>query len=124
MALLDAVEEVPPAGKKEWQLVHRQFRAWARENGHPLHSEMTVEIQFKAVSAADTSYSLYTDEMFDKLVQTTKPTGNAKCPPEVERAHELGHLISNRVASGAIVMTCSMLGPEPIPAPTQPQTDP
>ena len=95
MALLDAVEEVLPAGKKEWQLVYRQFEAWARENGHPLCSETTVESRFKAVSAADTSYSLYTDEIFDKLVRTTKPTGDAECPPEVERAHELEHLISN-----------------------------
>lgn len=89
------MEGVLPVSKKEWQLVYRQFEAWARENGCPLHSEMTIESQFKAVSAAVTSCSLYTDEMFDKLVWTTKPTGDAECPPEVEHAHELEHLISN-----------------------------
>ena len=50
MALLNAVEDVLPAGKKEWVLVYNQFEAWAKEHGHPIHSEATVENRFKVVS--------------------------------------------------------------------------
>jgi hypothetical protein len=35
-------------------------------------------------------------------VRTTKPTGSAECPPEIERAHAIEHLMVNQVASGVV----------------------
>jgi hypothetical protein len=35
-------------------------------------------------------------------VHTSKPTGSAECPPEVEHVHTVEHLINNQVASGVI----------------------
>src|SRR5882672_2182120 len=37
-----------------------------------------------------------------QLVRTSKLTGNAECPSEIEWAHRIEHLISNRVASGIV----------------------
>ncbi|KAI0063726.1 hypothetical protein BV25DRAFT_1915188 [Artomyces pyxidatus] len=34
---------------------------------------------------------------FKQLVKTTKPTGNAECPPDVERAHYIDSLINEKV---------------------------
>jgi hypothetical protein len=38
----------------------------------------------------------------NQLVRTSKPTGSANCPPEVERAHAIEHMIGNRVTSGVV----------------------
>jgi len=52
MALLDAIEDLLPAGKKACGLVYSCFEAWAKEQGCPLRSEATVENRFKSVSAS------------------------------------------------------------------------
>ncbi|KAF8530765.1 hypothetical protein JB92DRAFT_2825497 [Gautieria morchelliformis] len=54
-----------------------------KENEHPLHSAETIEKQYKL------------------LVRTSKPTGSAECPLEVE-PHVIEHLINNRVDSGVV----------------------
>ncbi|KAF8512187.1 hypothetical protein JB92DRAFT_3143860 [Gautieria morchelliformis] len=82
--LLDLVEELLPAGEKEWLALYGHFVDWAEENERPLRSAETIEKWYKL------------------LVCTSKPTGSAECPLEVERAHAIEHLIKNRVASGVV----------------------
>ncbi|KAF8510398.1 hypothetical protein JB92DRAFT_2831591 [Gautieria morchelliformis] len=82
--LLDLVEELLPAGKKEWLALYEHFVDWAKENERPLCSAEIIEKWYKL------------------LVRTSKPTGSAECPLEVERAHTIEHLINNRVALGVV----------------------
>jgi len=49
-ALMDLIEELLPAGKKEWVRLYAQFSKWAEENNCPMQSSETVEKQFKTVS--------------------------------------------------------------------------
>jgi len=39
-----------PAGRKAWGAIYSHIEAWEKEHGHPVHSEYTLENQFKAVS--------------------------------------------------------------------------
>ncbi|KAF8514752.1 hypothetical protein JB92DRAFT_3158898 [Gautieria morchelliformis] len=83
-ALLDFAEEILPAGKKEWGRMYELFVEWAKENRCPLRSLDTVEKRFKG------------------WLRISKPTGNAECPPEIERAHAIEDMITTRVASGVV----------------------
>ncbi|KAF8498801.1 hypothetical protein JB92DRAFT_2834222 [Gautieria morchelliformis] len=83
-ALLDFAEEILPAGKKEWGRMYELFAEWAKENRRPLRSLDTMEKHFKG------------------WLHVSKPTGNAECPPEIERAHAIEDMITTRVASGVV----------------------
>ncbi|KIY47574.1 hypothetical protein FISHEDRAFT_27910, partial [Fistulina hepatica ATCC 64428] len=77
-ALLDCVEQLLPVGAKGWEQLAVEFNVWAVENGRPERLTKSLEAKFKA------------------WLRTTKPTGDADCPPEIERAHELEYLINSK----------------------------
>ncbi|EGO18423.1 hypothetical protein SERLADRAFT_412245 [Serpula lacrymans var. lacrymans S7.9] len=76
MALLYFTEEGLLLGQQGWKTVHSQFTKWACKQEQPKRTLKSLETRFK------------------QLVKTTKPTGDAVCPPEVERAHETDYLIN------------------------------
>ena len=49
MVMLDLVEELLPAGKKEWVRLYEWFARWAEENDCPMQSSNTIEKWFKMV---------------------------------------------------------------------------
>ncbi|KAH7919464.1 hypothetical protein BV22DRAFT_971252, partial [Leucogyrophana mollusca] len=81
MALLAFVEKELPIGQRGWQTVHTHYIKWARTHERPERSLKSLETKFK------------------QLVKTTKPTGDAECPPEVERAHEVDYLINEKAGT-------------------------
>ncbi|KAK0443814.1 hypothetical protein EV421DRAFT_512944 [Armillaria borealis] len=42
---------------------------------------------------------IVTDSSYTQLVKTSKPTGDAECPPHVERAHEIEDLMNEKAGS-------------------------
>ncbi len=42
---------------------------------------------------------MVTDSSYTQLVKTSKPTGDAECPPHVERAHEIEDLMNEKAGS-------------------------
>ncbi|CAA7263431.1 unnamed protein product [Cyclocybe aegerita] len=80
-ALLDFVEEELPLGQRGWQSIHRGFTCWARRNDAAERTLKSLETKFK------------------QLVKTTKPTGDAYCPPDVKRAHKIDGRINERAAT-------------------------
>ncbi|KAG1903317.1 uncharacterized protein F5891DRAFT_923479, partial [Suillus fuscotomentosus] len=70
-ALLDACMNRLPLGAKGWLAVEEEFAAWADSHDRPTCPAKSLELKFK------------------QLVHTTKPTGDAECPPHIERAHEI-----------------------------------
>jgi len=50
-ALLDLVEEILLAGKKEWVRLYSWFSKWDEDNDHPIQSADTIEKQFKTISS-------------------------------------------------------------------------
>ncbi|CAA7263351.1 unnamed protein product [Cyclocybe aegerita] len=80
-ALLDFVEEELPLGQCGWQSIHRGFTHWARRNDAAERTLKSLETKFK------------------QLVKTTKPTGDAYCPPDVKQAHKIDGRINERAAT-------------------------
>ncbi|KAK0489863.1 hypothetical protein EDD18DRAFT_1359204 [Armillaria luteobubalina] len=79
--LCDVLEMWLPLGGKAWNSVTDEFNAWAHENGHPTRAAKSLEAKFK------------------QLVKTSKLTGDAECPPHVERAHEIEDLMNDKAGS-------------------------
>ncbi|KAI0059271.1 hypothetical protein BV25DRAFT_1840512 [Artomyces pyxidatus] len=77
--LLDLTEEVLPTGGKGWTVIGDHHRGWAEMARLRGHADKSLKGKFK------------------QLVKTTKPTGNAECPPDVERAHYIDSLINEKV---------------------------
>ncbi|KIY49754.1 hypothetical protein FISHEDRAFT_58012 [Fistulina hepatica ATCC 64428] len=75
-ALLDMIERHLPLGANGWSAVAADFNSWAVENRRPERTAKSLELKYKG------------------WVRTTKPTGDAECPPEIERAHELEYQIN------------------------------
>lgn len=95
-ALLDLLEEYLPVGGLSWNAVTTSFNEWAVTSGRPERSPKSLEAKFKQV------YSFWTLIIFLfltllQLVRTTKPTGDAECPPHIERAHFIEDMMSNKV---------------------------
>ncbi|KAF8868093.1 hypothetical protein BD779DRAFT_1684723 [Infundibulicybe gibba] len=80
-ALLDFVEVELPLGQRGWAAVHRRFNQWRQSNTRPERTLKSLETKYK------------------QLVKTTKPTGDAYCPPDVKRAHHVEQLINERAAT-------------------------
>ncbi|CAA7260124.1 unnamed protein product [Cyclocybe aegerita] len=80
-ALLDFVEEELPLGQRGWQSIHCGFTRWARRNDAAERTLKSLETKFK------------------QLVKTTKPTGDAYCPPDIKRAHKIDGHINERAAT-------------------------
>jgi hypothetical protein len=60
----------------------------------------SLEAKYKQVHDYYLNILYYlTSEFGSKLVKTTKPTGDAECPPQVERAHEIEDLINEKVST-------------------------
>ncbi|KAI0047509.1 hypothetical protein FA95DRAFT_1662927 [Auriscalpium vulgare] len=79
--LLDLVEDILPTGGKGWKVVGDRHRDWAQTQGSSERTDKSLESKFK------------------QLVKTSKPTGNAVCPPAVEHAHEIDALIDEKVST-------------------------
>ncbi|EDQ99283.1 uncharacterized protein LACBIDRAFT_316771 [Laccaria bicolor S238N-H82] len=79
--LFDILEEHLPLGGKAWNSAADDYNQWAEENGRPAHTTKSLELKFK------------------QLVKTSKPTGNAECPPHIQRAHEIEMLMSEKAGS-------------------------
>ncbi|KAF8205940.1 hypothetical protein K438DRAFT_1963721 [Mycena galopus ATCC 62051] len=79
--LFDTVEELLPTGEKGWKSVGVMYNAKALSLGRP---ERTA-------SSWKTKYQSYT--------KLKKPTGEAECPPEVKRAHEIEDLINSKAGT-------------------------
>jgi len=77
--LFNIVEKELPISEKGWKLVAKRYAKWAEENDRPVRSYKALENKFKG------------------LVRTSKPTGSGKCPPAVDRAHEIEDKINERV---------------------------
>ncbi|KAJ6615620.1 hypothetical protein B0H10DRAFT_2435371 [Mycena sp. CBHHK59/15] len=76
--LLDMVERELPLGGKGWKIIARKYKKWARNNGRPERGLKSLETKYK---------------------QIKKPTGDASCPPEVKRAHQIEELINQRAGT-------------------------
>ncbi|KAJ6583233.1 hypothetical protein B0H10DRAFT_2235024 [Mycena sp. CBHHK59/15] len=74
--LLDMVERELPLGGKGWKIIARKYKKWARNNGRPKRGLKSLETKYK------------------QFLKIKKPTGDASCPPEVKRAHQIEELIN------------------------------
>ncbi|KAH7930087.1 hypothetical protein BV22DRAFT_1125242 [Leucogyrophana mollusca] len=105
-ALLDILEDTLPIGGKAWNTVGDSFADWARENNRPIRTSKSLEAKFK------------------QFVRTTKPTGDAECPPHIDRAHQIEDWINEKAGArdlddddiidaddGVIVVTSDEEGP-------------
>lgn len=79
--LFDILEEQLPLGGKAWNSAADDYNQWAEENGRPVRTAKSLELKFK------------------QLVKTSKPTGDAECPPHVQRAHEIEKLMNEKAGS-------------------------
>ncbi|KAG6808002.1 hypothetical protein H0H92_005725 [Tricholoma furcatifolium] len=79
--LLDIVEERLPIGGNSWNSCANEFCDWAKENGRPIRTVKSLEAKYK------------------QLVKTSKPTGDAECPPHVERAHQIENAINEKAGT-------------------------
>ncbi|KAF8873371.1 hypothetical protein CPB84DRAFT_1854068 [Gymnopilus junonius] len=80
-ALFDILEESLPLGGHAWNSATDEFNAWAEENECPTQTAKSLELKFK------------------QLIKTSKPTGDAECPPHVLRAHEIDELMNEKAGS-------------------------
>ncbi|KAF7372590.1 hypothetical protein MVEN_00121800 [Mycena venus] len=76
--LLDLVQKHLPLGQKGWKLVTDDFCKWAERSGRPQRDGKAIEAKYKT------------------LLKTKKPTGDAHCPPEIKRAHQIESLINEK----------------------------
>ncbi|KAJ7325460.1 hypothetical protein DFH08DRAFT_968688 [Mycena albidolilacea] len=79
--LFELIEEELPVGQKGWKVVVKEFNKWAKKHGRPKRVGNALENKYK------------------QYLKQKKPTGDAACPPEVKRAHELEDLINQRVGT-------------------------
>ena len=80
-ALMDVAEVVIPVGKRGWNMVAVDFAEWVKETGRPERSADSLEKKFKQV------------------VRMEKPTGQADCPPWLDRAHAIYSLMDEKVTT-------------------------
>ncbi|KAG6863954.1 hypothetical protein C0991_001600 [Blastosporella zonata] len=80
-ALFDILEESLPISGHAWNNVTDKFGHWAEENGRPVCTSKSLKAKFK------------------QLVKTTKPTGDAYCPPQVERAQKIEFLMNKKAGT-------------------------
>ncbi|KAJ6448391.1 hypothetical protein C8R45DRAFT_1115321 [Mycena sanguinolenta] len=82
--LFEAVEEVLPTGEKGWKAVGEVYNTNAGLAGRPERTMKSLR------------------DKYQRFLKEQKPTGDPKCPPEVQRAHELKDLINTKAASRAV----------------------
>ena len=96
--LLDIVEEELPIAAKGWRVVGAQFRDWAVVTEYPARTDRSLELKYKQVCSSCFKVMLQFLRTLLQLVRTKKPTGDAECPSDVCRAHEIDHKIQSKVA--------------------------
>ncbi|KAJ7223049.1 hypothetical protein GGX14DRAFT_332240, partial [Mycena pura] len=79
--LLDLIEKAKPAGAKGWGRVAKRYNKWAAKFRRPQREPKALENKYKT------------------LLRTKKPTGDAECPPEIKRAHQIEQLINDKVGT-------------------------
>ncbi|KAJ7677171.1 hypothetical protein B0H17DRAFT_1139816 [Mycena rosella] len=79
--LLDLVEKYLPLGQKGWKTVTHRYQKWSRSSNHPERDGKALENKYKS------------------LIKTKKPTGDAYCPPEIKRAHQVEGLLDERAGA-------------------------
>ncbi|KAJ7713384.1 hypothetical protein B0H16DRAFT_1621339 [Mycena metata] len=79
--MFKVVGDVKPIGQKGWKKVEHKQNKWAKANGYAVRPPKAIENKFNG------------------YLRLKKPTGDAECPPEVKRAHELEALINERVGT-------------------------
>ncbi|KAF8871901.1 hypothetical protein CPB84DRAFT_1753811 [Gymnopilus junonius] len=80
-ALFNILEESLPLRGHAWNSATNEFNAWAEENECPTWTAKSLELKFK------------------QLIKTSKPTGDAECPPHVLWAHEIDELMNEKAGS-------------------------
>ncbi|KAG2069823.1 hypothetical protein BDR04DRAFT_1156147 [Suillus decipiens] len=80
-ALLDVYMNCLLLGAKGWLAVEEEFATWADSHDCPTCPAKSLELMFK------------------QLVHTTKPTGNAECPPHIECAHEINFCMNEKAGT-------------------------
>ncbi|KAK9490524.1 hypothetical protein V1508DRAFT_399829 [Lipomyces doorenjongii] len=75
-ALLDAVEQVKPAGPAKWDQVMDLYEEYCIENGRASRDVAALR------------------RKFNQMLNLPKPTGDPTCPPDVRRAKELSRVIN------------------------------
>ncbi|KAJ7201482.1 hypothetical protein C8J57DRAFT_1260794 [Mycena rebaudengoi] len=80
-ALLDLVQQELPLGAKGWKVITGRFKKYYVKNGRPERGQKSLETKYK------------------QWLKTKKPTGDASCPPEVKRAHQIEELINQRAGT-------------------------
>ncbi|SJK97336.1 uncharacterized protein ARMOST_00588 [Armillaria ostoyae] len=80
-ALLDILEEHRLLGARAWNTCANEYTVWAEDSECPVHTLKSLENKFK------------------QLMQTPKPTGDAECPPEIERAHIIKELMNEKAGT-------------------------
>ncbi|KAF8335506.1 hypothetical protein F5887DRAFT_1079147 [Amanita rubescens] len=80
-ALLNILETELPLGGHAWNSAADDFNNWAADNGRPSRTVKSLELKFK------------------QLVKTLKPTGDAECPPHIQRAHQIDDLMNDKAGS-------------------------
>ncbi|CAA7271082.1 unnamed protein product [Cyclocybe aegerita] len=76
--LLDLLEDHLPTGGYGWNTVGAAYNEWANSCGRPERTVKSLELKYK------------------QYVRATKPTGDAECPPYVERSHYIESLINSK----------------------------
>ncbi|KAJ7226866.1 hypothetical protein GGX14DRAFT_347920 [Mycena pura] len=80
---LSIVKRHQPMGERGWK-VTKEYNMWAVKHSHP-------ECEWKSLK-----------NKFDSLVKTTKPTGDAECPPEVKEAKCIDQMICSKSGSRSV----------------------
>ncbi|KAL1739677.1 hypothetical protein HDZ31DRAFT_77433 [Schizophyllum fasciatum] len=81
LALEELLLVLLPIGSREWDRVMNDYNERARAEGRPERDAASLK------------------KKHEQMVRTTKPTGRADCPPEIEMAHEVEHEICNKAGS-------------------------
>ncbi|KAJ7092376.1 hypothetical protein B0H15DRAFT_777358 [Mycena belliarum] len=79
--LLDALQDELPLGPKGWNVVAGKYKRWAVKHGRPERGQKSLETKFK------------------QFLKVKKPTGDAVCPPEIKRAHQIEELMNQRAGT-------------------------
>ncbi|KAJ7224204.1 hypothetical protein GGX14DRAFT_350570, partial [Mycena pura] len=82
--ILSIVKRHQPMGGRGWEKVTKEYNMWAVKHSRP-------EREWKSLK-----------NKFDSLVKTTKPTGDAECPPEVKEAKRIDQMISSKSGSHSV----------------------
>ncbi|KIM82645.1 hypothetical protein PILCRDRAFT_88637 [Piloderma croceum F 1598] len=79
--LFKIIKKVLPIGGKGWGNVEDEFLSRAAVNGQPARTAKSLETKFK------------------QLVKVSKPMGDAECPLQVERAHQIDWLLNEKAGT-------------------------